>query len=128
MIQVFSGYSGGQVDNPSYEQVCTGSTGHAEVVEVEFDPSKTNLQNILTHYFSLHDPTQEGGQGLDKGSQYRSCIYFSHSEHESIISEVLKQQQGNYQKPITTEIKSNQTFWKAEDYHQRYIEKRQLHP
>ena len=127
MVQVFSGYSGGQVDNPTYEQVCTGSTGHAEVVEVEFDPKDISLDSILTHYFSLHDPTQTGGQGADKGSQYRSCIYFSHPEHEAIITQALEQQQGKYQKPITNEVRSNQTFWKAEEYHQRYIEKRQQH-
>jgi len=124
--QVTSGYSGGKTDSPTYKQVCTGTTEHAEVVEVVFDSSIINLKSILEHYFALHDPTQENGQGMDRGSQYRSCIYFQSHEQKIIIDQVLELEQKKYQNPIVTELKKDQFFWKAEEYHQNYIEKRQL--
>ena len=125
MIQVYSGYSGGHTDYPTYEQVCSGSTGHAEVVEVSFDNKSISLAEILSHYFTLHDPTQANGQGADRGSQYRSCIFYSTTEQRLFIDKALKQEQEKYKNPLVTELKQDQFFWKAEEYHQCYIEKRQ---
>ena len=119
------GYEGGDVDNPTYEQVCTGTTGHTEVVEVTFDPEKTSYEEILAKYFATHDPTQMNRQGPDVGFQYRSVI-FSHSEEQTEIAKrSIEQAQESFRDPIVTVIEPAATFWRAEEYHQCYLQKRQ---
>src|ERR1700678_2298363 len=120
------GYEGGKLDNPTYKDVCTDRTGHAEVVEVKFDPAKLSYQQLLNLFFELHDPTQVNRQGPDWGTQYRSVI-FTHTNEQfaqarAKIAELSAA--GSYRKPIATEVGSSTTFWKAEEYHQKYLEKR----
>ncbi len=118
------GYEGGTVDNPTYQQVCSGSTGHVEVVQAEYDPSKVSFETLVEAYFGLHDPTQLNRQGLDVGHQYRSVI-FTHSDAQAEIArKVLEETQPSYKKPIVTAIEPAQPFWRAEEYHQCYLEKR----
>jgi len=120
------GYAGGTTENPTYEQVCTGRTEHAEMVQVQFDPSRVSYQQLLDVYFTCHDPTQLNRQGPDVGSQYRSVI-FCHDDAQRHAAEAKKEQlaaSGQYAKPIATEIAPAATFYRAEDYHQRYLEKR----
>ena len=120
------GYEGGTSDHPTYKEVCTDRTGHAEVVEVTFDPSRLKYETLLDTFFSLHDPTQLNRQGPDWGSQYRSAI-FTHSDQQAAearekISELSVS--GAFRKPIVTQVLPAATFWKAEEYHQKYLEKR----
>ena len=125
VIDAVSGYAGGHLDNPSYRQVCTDTTGHAEVVEVTFDPAKLSYGKLVELFFKMHDPTQLNRQGPDVGTQYRSVI-FTHSPEQTRVAEEKKaetQASGRYGKPIVTSIEPAQTFWPAEDYHQRYFEK-----
>jgi peptide-methionine (S)-S-oxide reductase len=118
------GYSGGVVAEPSYEQVCTGRTGHAEVVEVEYDPAKVSYDELLDVFFGLHDPTQKDRQGPDVGTQYRSAIFY-HDEDQRRSAEAAKERaQGSRKRPVVTEISAAGTFYRAEEYHQRYFEKR----
>ena len=120
------GYSGGTRANPTYEDVCTETTGHAEVVQVTFDPEKINYQQLLDAFWKLHDPTQVNRQGPDFGKQYRTAI-FTHSPEQEAIARKSKQQldaSKKFPKPIATEITPAGTFWRAEDYHQKYLEKR----
>jgi peptide-methionine (S)-S-oxide reductase len=118
------GYSGGQVASPSYEQVCGGRTGHAEVVEVEFDPEKVSYEQLLDLFWQSHDPTQVNRQGPDVGHQYRSAIFYTTSQqHEAAVASKARAQSG-YGRPIATEITAASEFWPAEDYHQRYLVKR----
>lgn len=118
------GYLGGTLDNPSYEQVCTGRTGHAEVVEVEFDPSEVSYEDMLAVFWREHDPTQTNRQGWDVGTQYRSAIFTHSPEQAEIARTSLAAEQGRYRKTISTEITPASTFFPAEEYHQRYLEKR----
>ena len=122
------GYMGGKVENPTYEQVCSHSTGHAEVVEVEYDPSAISYEDLLQTFWSNHDPTQLNRQGPDVGSQYRSVIYFHDSEQESLARRSMQEldSSGRLGSPVVTEIVPAETFWRAEDYHQQYLEKRGL--
>lgn len=123
--EALSGYSGGEVDNPSYEQVCTGRTGHAEVVEVTFDPAKVSYDQLLDIYFGLHDPTQLNRQGPDVGTQYRSVIFY-HSEAQQAAAQAkidALAASGRYPQPIVTQVLPAKPFFAAEDYHQRYYEK-----
>ena len=125
VIDAVSGYAGGHVDNPTYRQVCTDTTGHAEVVEVTFDPAKVAYGKLVDLFFKMHDPTQLNRQGPDIGTQYRSAI-FTHSPEQARAAEEKKaeaQASGRYKGPIVTSIEPAQTFWPAEDYHQRYFEK-----
>lgn len=124
MADVFSGYSGGGVENPSYEQVCGGATGHAEVVEVRFDPEQVSYTTLLDAFWQLHDPTQVNRQGPDVGSQYRSAIFYLSDlqRDQAIASRDARQKQ--LDRPIATEITQAGPFYLAEDYHQRYFEKR----
>ena len=118
------GYSGGQVASPSYEQVCGGRTGHAEVVEVEFDPEKVSYEQLLDLFWESHDPTQVNRQGPDVGHQYRSAIFYTTpQQHEAAVASKARAQSG-FGRPIATEITAASEFWPAEDYHQRYLEKR----
>jgi peptide-methionine (S)-S-oxide reductase len=120
------GYTGGSAERPSYEQVCTGSTGHAEAVEVTFDPEEVSYEELLDVFWGLHDPTQMNRQGPDVGTQYRSAIYFHSSEQEEQAIASRERAQADHSSPIVTEIAAATDFWPAEDYHQRYLEKRGL--
>ena len=120
------GYEGGELEHPTYKEVCTDRTGHAEVVQVTFDNSRVSYETLLDAFFSLHDPTQLNRQGPDWGTQYRSAI-FAESEEQAVEAKakILElSAAGSYAKPIVTEVTLGQTFWKAEEYHQKYLEKR----
>lgn len=120
------GYLGGSTDSPRYEDVCTGRTGHAEVVEVIFDPTKTDYGTLLNIFWENHDPTTLNRQGPDIGSQYRSVIFF-HSENQRELARTSKDmldEDGRFGRPIVTEITAATMFFAAEDYHQQYLEKR----
>ncbi|MDQ6717714.1 MAG: peptide-methionine (S)-S-oxide reductase MsrA [Gemmatimonadota bacterium] len=122
------GYLGGSMENPTYKDVCTGRTGHAEVVQVEFDPSQVTFEKLLGVFWENHNPTTLNRQGPDVGTQYRSAIFY-HSDGQKRIAEESKAQQmasGRFSRPIVTEITPATAFYKAEDYHQRYLEKRGL--
>lgn len=120
------GYSGGAAANPAYEQVCSGTTGHAEVVEVAYDPGEVTYEKLLEKFWSLHDPTQLNRQGPDHGEQYRSAIFFYTPEQERQAIASREKAQEHLKKPIVTEITAARQFWPAEDHHQRYLEKRGL--
>ena len=120
------GYMGGDLENPSYQDVCTGRTGHAEVVQVEFDPSEVPYERLVERFFELHDPTQVDRQGPDVGSQYRSVVFFHTPDQKAVAEAVRERAQARFKRPIATEIVPAATFWPAEDYHQRYLEKRGL--
>ena len=128
VIEAFSGYSGGHMDQPTYKDVCTDETGHAEVVEVTFDPEKVKYEQLLDVFCKMHDPTQVNRQGPDFGKQYRTVIFFYSPEQEKTAkaSKEALGKSAKFSKPIATSIEPAQTFWKAEDYHQRYLEKRGL--
>jgi peptide-methionine (S)-S-oxide reductase len=120
------GYMGGHVDHPSYEQVCSDRTGHAEVCEVSFDPDRIEYAELVREFFALHDPTQLNRQGPDVGSQYRSVIFY-HDDHqreeaERVVAEVGES--GRFSRPIVTSVEPASTFWQAEDYHQQYLARR----
>jgi peptide-methionine (S)-S-oxide reductase len=122
------GYMGGTLDNPTYKDVCTDRTGHAEVVQVEFDPDEVSYDQLLDVFWSSHDPTQLNRQGPDVGTQYRSAI-FTHSEEQlsaAIASKERIEQSGKFRRPIVTEIEPAGPFWRAEEYHQQYLHKRGL--
>jgi peptide-methionine (S)-S-oxide reductase len=120
---VESGYANGHVLHPNYEQVCTGNTGHNEVVRVSFDPAQISLREILEIFFVVHDPTTLNRQGNDVGTQYRSGIYFSSPEQERVAREVLDEiaASGTYRSPVVTELKPLDNYSRAEDYHQHYF-------
>ena len=118
------GYAGGRTEDPSYEDVCSHTTGHAEVVEVTYDPERISYDDLLQVFWRKHDPTQLNRQGWDVGDQYRSAI-FVHDEEQRAAAEASKQrEQANHSGPVVTEITSAPTFYEAEDYHQQYLEKR----
>lgn len=120
------GYAGGKQDNPTYKQVCTDDTGHAEVVQVEFDPAAVSYEQLLDVFWRSHDPTQVNRQGPDVGTQYRSIVFFHSPEQESAAraSKDKLASSDRFRRPIATEIVPAATFWKAEEYHQQYLEKR----
>jgi peptide-methionine (S)-S-oxide reductase len=117
---VESGYSNGQLADPSYEQVCSGDTGHAEVVRVSFDPGRISYREILEIFFSIHDPTTLNRQGNDVGTQYRSGIYFHSPEQERIAREVIAEANEVHGGRVVTELVPVRNYWRAEDYHQHY--------
>ncbi|MEK6868367.1 MAG: peptide-methionine (S)-S-oxide reductase MsrA [Nanoarchaeota archaeon] len=120
------GYMGGKTKNSSYEDVCSDETGHAEVVQIEFDPKKVSYDQLLKIFWSCHNPTTPNRQGLDVGTQYRSVIFY-HNEKQKITAEQsTEKEQKKYKQKIVTEIVPAQKFYKAEEYHQRYLEKRGL--
>jgi peptide-methionine (S)-S-oxide reductase len=123
VTRITCGYSGGTLANPTYEQVCTEETGHAEVVKVDYDPTKVSLEKILGYFWEVHDPTQVGGQGHDMGSQYRSIILFSDPAQKAAAEKSRAEAQKSLKDPITTEIVPLRKFWAAEDYHQDYFAK-----
>jgi peptide-methionine (S)-S-oxide reductase len=120
------GYSGGSLPNPSYEDVCSGTTGHAEAVEVEFDPQEISYEQLLETFWASHDPTTLNRQGPDVGTQYRSAIFFHTPEQEAAAVASKQVNQSRTRKPIVTEVTPASEFWPAEDYHQCYLEKRGL--
>ncbi len=120
------GYCGGSLPDPTYEMVCTGQSGHAEVVEVEYDPSQLGYEALLELFWSIHDPTTLNRQGPDIGTQYRSAIYFHDAEQETAARTSMEklQQSSRFPSPIVTEITAAPKFYRAEEYHQKYLEKR----
>ena len=120
---VVSGYAGGHVPNPSYERVCTGTTGHAEVTQVTFDPSVVSLSHLLDIFFTIHDPTTLNRQGYDVGPQYRSIILYHDDEQKAEAEAAIKRvvEQGLYRDPLVTQVEPLDIFYKAEDYHQEYF-------
>jgi peptide-methionine (S)-S-oxide reductase len=120
------GYSGGRTENPSYQDVCTDTTGHAEVVQVTFDPEKLSYDQLLNVFWTIHDPTQVNRQGPDYGAQYRTAIFFHSPEQEAAAkkSKQAIEASGKLRRPVATEITPAGPFWRAEEYHQRYLEKR----
>jgi peptide-methionine (S)-S-oxide reductase len=128
VISTTVGYSGGTFQNPTYKEVCSGRTGHAEVVEVEYDPSQVSYEELLNVFWENHDPTQLNRQGPDVGAQYRSAIFFHTPQQEAAAraSKEALERSGQYKRPIVTEITPASEFYRAEDYHQQYLEKRGL--
>ena len=124
VIDTTVGYAGGHTDDPTYEQVCSHTTGHAEAVEVEFDPEQVSYDELLRVFWDNHDPTQKNRQGWDIGDQYRTSIFFESPEQEQAARASLEREQERHRKPIVTEIVPAPRFWPAEEYHQRYLEKR----
>ena len=127
VLDAVSGYAGGTRDNPTYEQVCTGRTGHAEAVEVTYDPAKVTYDELLNAFWNMHDPTTLNRQGPDHGSQYRSAIYFHDADQELAARRSAAKAQVYFDHPIVTEIVAVPRFWPAEEYHQRYFDKHQGH-
>jgi peptide-methionine (S)-S-oxide reductase len=117
------GYAGGDANNPSYEDVCTGSTGHAEVIKIDFDPAQVSLEKLLDYFWIVHNPTQVGGQGNDTGTQYRSIILYANAAQKAAAEGSRAAAQKRFSDPITTEIVPLRKFWPAEDYHQDYFDK-----
>jgi len=124
VLETAVGYEGGHVDSPTYEQVCGGTTGHVEVCQVAFDPSKVTYEGLVAKYFEIHDPTQLNRQGLDVGYQYRSVIFAHSDEQAETARRVIEQTQPRFRAPIVTEVEPAKPFWRAEDYHQCYLSKR----
>src|SRR5271157_1074318 len=128
VIATAVGYEGGHTDNPTYGDVCSHTTGHAEVVQVEYDPERVSYEDLLKVFWENHDPTQLNRQGPDVGDQYRSVIFYNSPEQQKAAeaSKEQRAQSGKYRRPIVTQIVPAQTFYVAEDYHQQYLEKRGL--
>ena len=122
--KVVSGYSGGDVHNPSYRDVCTGRTGHAEVVQITFDPQVVTFRELLQVFFTIHDPTTRDRQGMDVGTQYRSAVFYHTPEQKTVAENVIAEMEAAkiYDAPIVTEVTPFTIFYPAEDYHQRYYE------
>jgi peptide-methionine (S)-S-oxide reductase len=130
VLSVDSGYSNGHVANPSYRDVCTGMTGHAEVAQIKFDPSIISFRDILNVFFAIHDPTTLNRQGADVGSQYRSGIYYHTPEQKEVAENLISElnAQGIWNSPIVTEVEAVKNFYIAEDYHQEYFVRNQNQP
>ncbi|MGA9113719.1 MAG: peptide-methionine (S)-S-oxide reductase MsrA [Candidatus Dormiibacterota bacterium] len=118
------GYTGGHTDQPTYRDVCGHRTGHAEAVEVEFDSEQVSYQSLVERFFALHDPSQVNRQGPDVGDQYRSAIFFHDPAQQAVAAEAKAQVAAASYRPVVTEIVPATTFWRAEEYHQQYVEKR----
>ena len=129
VIEAPVGYAGGTTPDPTYEQVCSGQTGHAEVVEVEFDPAKVSYEELLEVFWTIHDPTTLNRQGPDIGTQYRSVIYFHSAEQEKAAKDSIAALENGdrFRNPIVTELSPIDTFYMGEDYHQHYFEKQGQH-
>lgn len=128
VIKTTPGYAGGATKNPTYEQVRSGTTGHAEVIKVDYDPKVISLDKILEIFFKAHDPTSVNRQGADVGSQYRSIILYSDAAERKVIETYIKKIAGNYDKPIATEVKRLDAFYESEEYHRDYYKKHPLEP
>ena len=118
------GYAGGHTENPTYEDVCSHGTGHAEVVEVTYDPERVSYDQLLDTFWAKHDPTQLNRQGWDIGDQYRSVIFAHDDEQQQVAVRSKAEEQSRHRRPVVTQIEPAQTFYEAEDYHQQYLEKR----
>jgi peptide-methionine (S)-S-oxide reductase len=125
VLEATSGYAGGHVEDPGYREVCSGSTGHAEVVQVEYDPDRIEYADLLEVFFAVHDPTTKDRQGPDVGSQYRLAIYYHDDEQRDLARKYMEamEESGGYADPIVTELEPLDRFWVAEEYHQDYFEK-----
>ncbi len=125
VIEATSGYSGGDVESPTYPQVCTDTTGHAETVLVEFDPDRVSFDELLDTFFAIHDPTQVDRQGPDVGRQYRSVVFVFDAEQRRVAADRVARMNasGRLPRPVATQIETAGRFWPAEEYHQRYLEK-----
>ncbi len=123
VVEVVSGYSGGNTDAPTYEQVCSGRTGHAEAVLVTYDPARLEYPQLLEAFFQHHDPTTPDRQGPDVGTQYRSVVFFHDARQEAAARAALETFAARFRRPIVTEVVPAATFWPAEAYHQRYVER-----
>ena len=121
VASVESGYMGGAVANPSYEEVCGGDTGHAEVVRITFDPAELRFRELLDVFFEIHDPTTLNRQGNDTGTQYRSAVFYHSPEQKEETERAIREWSGRFADPIVTEVTPAETFWIAEDYHQEYF-------
>ena len=128
IISTQPGYAGGHTKNPTYKEVCSGNTGHAEVVKVEYDPLILPLQRVLDIYFSMHDPTSKNRQGEDVGEQYRSIILYQEDADKGIIDKYIESIRPQYKKPITTEVVKLTAFYPAEEYHKDYYDNNRLNP
>lgn len=126
VVETCVGYEGGKLPNPTYRDVCTDRTGHAEVVQVTFDPAVVPFEDLLQAFFALHDPTQLDRQGPDWGSQYRSVVFFHSPQQEATTRSFIEKlnAEKRFSRPIVTQVAPAETFWAAEDYHQKYLEKR----
>ena len=125
VVKTEVGYIGGRVNNPTYEQVCSHTTGHAEATKITYDPKKVSYQTLLKHFFRIHDPTQLNKQGPDIGDQYRSAIFYLNDEQKKTSEQAIKilNKSSNYNKPIVTTLEKAAKFWPAENYHQKYTQK-----
>ncbi len=128
ILSVTSGYAGGQTENPTYEQICTGRTGHAEVVQIEFDPEKITYEKIIDLFWDAHDPTTLNRQGADTGTQYRSIILTADDEQASLARQSKERAQPTFKSPIVTQIVPLEKFYPAEDHHQNFYRENPLHP
>lgn len=124
VVETEVGYAGGKTVNPTYKDVCTDETGHAEVVQVKFDAAKVSYEELLNVFWEIHDPTQVNRQGPDFGTQYRTAIFFHSPEQEAAAKKSIKARQEKMKRPIATELTPAATFYRAEEYHQKYLEKR----
>ncbi len=122
VVEVTPGYAGGETPNPTYEDVLTGRTGHAEVIKVDFDSNTVSLEEILNVFFAAHDPTTPNRQGADVGTQYRSIILYTSEDQKEVIERIVKEKQNDFSNKIVTEIKPLEKFYKAEEYHMEYYE------
>ena len=122
MVSTRVGYMGGSKKNPTYKEVCNANTGHAEAVEVVFDPAKTSYEKIAKYFFEIHDPTQADGQGPDIGDQYRSAVFYTDEDQKKIAEKLIMMLKGKGYR-VVTEVTKAATFWEAEDYHQDYYQK-----
>lgn len=125
VVSTAVGYEGGDVENPTYEQVCSGTTGHVEVCEVSFDPARVSYEDLVSRYLEIHDPTQLNRQGPDVGYQYRSVVFAHSDEQADVARRVIERAQTQFSKPIVTAVDPAKPFWRAEEYHQCYLQKRQ---
>lgn len=128
VVKTTPGYAGGATRNPTYEEVCSGTTGHAEVIKVDYDPKVVSLEKILEIFFKAHDPTSVNRQGADVGSQYRSIILYSDAAERKVIETYIKKIAVNYDKPIATEVKKLDAFYESEDYHKDYYRNNPFQP
>ena len=128
VVKTTPGYAGGQTKNPTYEQVCSGDTGHAEVIKVDYDPDVASLEKLLEIFFAAHDPSSVNRQGADTGSQYRSIILYTDAKQKKEAETYITRIAGNFKKPIATEVKKLDAFYPSEDYHKDYYKNNPLQP
>ena len=126
VVSIFPGYMGGHVKNPSYELVCEGYTGHAEIIKIDYDSSKILFEDLLSVFFSTHDPTTLNRQGNDIGSQYRSIIFYESDKQKKLACDSMRNRQSKFEKKIVTQITHQHKFYRAEEYHQNYFDKNNL--